>query len=300
MIVPDLPELIALRGAAQGLALQARRPVLTRLHGSHRTPLRGRGLEFEEVRPYAAGDDARYIDWRVTARRGRPHTKLFREERERPVWMIADMHPGLFFGSRRQLKSALLVRAAALLGWVAILGGDRLGAVLPAGPEGAGVLPPRGREAGLLPILESLVAAQPRAPGPPETGLLDALLARVRPLVQPGSTILVASDFAGLDASSENRLSALAVHNDCRLVRIADPLEQNGLPAGTYRAGVPGRLRWLDGDRTRSAWRQTWNDREARLDALSVRGGMPVVRLSTADAVTDVLPTLFGVHGRAA
>ena len=99
MKLPELTDLVALRGAAQGLSLHAHRPALAQLHGGHRSAQRGRGLEFEEVRPYAAGDDARTIDWRVTARRGKPHTKLFREERERPVWIVADLHPGLFFGS---------------------------------------------------------------------------------------------------------------------------------------------------------------------------------------------------------
>src|SRR5512143_2345965 len=113
VILPDLAELVALRGPAHGLSLRAHRPALARLLGAHRSAQRGRGLEFEEVRPYAPGDDVRNIDWRVTARRGLPHTKLFREERERPVWLLADLHAGLYFGSRRQLKSSLLLRAAA-------------------------------------------------------------------------------------------------------------------------------------------------------------------------------------------
>ena len=97
---------------------------------------RGRGLEFQEVRPYVSGDDPRTIDWRVTARRGKPHTKLFREERERPVWLLADLNARMFFGTRRQLKSTVVVRAAALLAWSAALGGDRVGAVV----AGAGLL----------------------------------------------------------------------------------------------------------------------------------------------------------------
>lgn len=133
MKLPELIDLVALRGAARGLSLHAHRPALAQLLGAHRSAQRGRGLEFEEVRPYAAGDDARTIDWRVTARRGKPHTKLFREERERPVWIVADLQPGLLFGSRRQFKSTLLLHAAALLGWVAALGGDRVGAVVSDG-----------------------------------------------------------------------------------------------------------------------------------------------------------------------
>ncbi|MDE1929301.1 MAG: DUF58 domain-containing protein, partial [Burkholderiales bacterium] len=137
MKLPDLDELVALRGAAQGLSLHAHRPALAQLAGGHRSAQRGRGLEFEEVRPYASGDDVRSIDWRVTARRGKPHTKLFREERERPVWIVVDLHAGLFFGSRRQTKSALALRAAARRAWAAARGGDRIGALLPAADAAA-------------------------------------------------------------------------------------------------------------------------------------------------------------------
>jgi hypothetical protein len=126
MLVPDLAELSSLRGAVRGLSLRAHRPAMAQLQGGHRSAQRGRGLEFEEVRLYAPGDDTRNIDWRVTARRGRTHTKLFREERERPVWLVADLHAGLYFGSRRQFKSALLLRTAAILAWVAANGGDRV------------------------------------------------------------------------------------------------------------------------------------------------------------------------------
>src|SRR5690348_9135392 len=142
------------------------------LFGAHRSSFRGRGLEFQEVRPYVAGDDPRSIDWRVTARRGRPHTKLFHEERERPVWVLVDLHAGLFFGTRRQLKSSVALRAAALFAWAASMGGDRVGAVIAGAARGKAaapvrVLPPRAREAGVLPILETLIELQPTAPGAP-------------------------------------------------------------------------------------------------------------------------------------
>src|SRR3546814_15399654 len=102
------------RGAAQGRNVGERSARHAQGQGGQRSAQRGRGLEVEEVRPYAVGDDARSIDWRVTARRGRLHTKLYREDRERPVWLLVDLHPGLFFGSRRQLKSALLLLAAEI------------------------------------------------------------------------------------------------------------------------------------------------------------------------------------------
>jgi len=292
-LLPDLAELIALRGAAQGLSLHAQRPALARLQGGHRSAQRGRGLEFEEVRPYAAGDDARNIDWRVTARRGKPHTKLFREERERPVWLLADLHPGLFFGSRRQLESALLLRAAALLGWAAVQGGDRLGAVL-AGTDGVPRLwPPRAREAGVLPVLQALVQAQPRAPGLPGREGLDSALAALRPVVRPGSVLLVLSDFSALGERGEAALAALSLHAECRLLWVADALERSGLPAGAFRVGLPGRQWWLDGERSLGAWRSAWAAREQRLETLARRLRLPLIRLDTGDEVARTLPALL-------
>lgn len=292
MKLPQLDELIALRGTAQGLTLHGQRPAQALWLGGHRSAQRGRGLEFEEVRPYVAGDDPRSIDWRVTARRGKPHTKLFREERERPVWLLVDLHAGMFFGSRRQLKSGLAVRAAALLAWVAALGGDRVGAVI-VGEQAPRVLPPRSREAGVLPLLEALLEMQPASPGQPGAANSDEALRLLAPLVHPGSLVLAISDFARLDEQAGSRWSALCAHSECRLFWITDALEANGLPAGRFRAGLPGKLWTLDGARARAPWQQAWQAREARLGALATQLALPVMRLDTADAADESLPPLL-------
>lgn len=293
MILPDLAELSALRGAARGLSLHARRPAMAQLQGGHRSAQRGRGLEFEEVRLYAAGDDARNIDWRVTARRGRPHTKLFREERERPVWLVADLHPGLYFGSRRQFKSAVLLRAAAQLGWVATIGGDRVGAVIADAVNAPRIFPPRTREAGVLPILQALLESQPLAPGIPKSGGLLAAVSTLRPLLQPGSLVLLLSDFAGLDQETEDILVSATWHSDCRLLWITDSLESGGLPSGTFRVGLPERLWWMDGERSRASWQQAWQARERRLKEMAMRLDLPLSRLDTQDEVVERLATLL-------
>jgi len=292
MILPDLAELIALRGTAHNLNLHARRPVLARLQGAHRSAQRGRGLEFEELRLYTPGDDARNIDWRVTARRGQPHTKLFREERERPVWLVADLHPGLYFGSRHQLKSALLLRATALLAWVAAMDGDRLGAVIGSG-DAPRMFRPRTREAGVLPVLDALVKAQPTAPGSPKPDSLNALLTALKPLLQPGSLVLILSDFSGLSDHAETLLAGIAMRCDCRLLWLTDPLENSGLPDGSYRAGLPDRLWWLDGARSRTAWQERWATLQSRLADLTRRLNLPLIQLSTPDPVTESLPPLL-------
>jgi uncharacterized protein (DUF58 family) len=293
MILPDLAELVALRGTAHDLSLHARRPILARLQGSHRSAQRGRGLEFEEVRLYTPGDDARNIDWRVTARRGQPHTKLFREERERPVWLLADLHPGLYFGSRHQFKSSLLLRSAALLAWVAAMDGDRLGALIAGGSDRLRIFRPRAREAGVLPVLEALAEAQPRNPGIPKPDTLNASLTALKPLLQPGSLVLVLSDFSGLDDHTETALAGISLHCDCRLLWLVDPLESTGLPDGNYRAGLPGRLWWINGEHSRNAWQKKWAARERRLDDLTRRLNLPLIRLDTPHPVTEALPLLL-------
>ncbi len=293
MKLPELSDLVVQRAAAHGLSLHAHRPAMAQLTGGHRSAQRGRGLEFEEVRLYAAGDDARTIDWRVTARRGKPHTKLFREERERPVWIVADLHPGLFFGSRRQFKSAVLLQAAALLAWVAALGGDRVGAIVTGGHGAPRIVPPRGREAGVLPVLQALVECQPRAPGTPVRTGLQTALTTLRPLLQPGSLVLLLSDFAHLDSDLHDILAVTTRQNDCRLLWLTDPLERSGLPVGEHRVGLPQRLWWVDGQASRGAWQAAWTARESRLTALATGLNLPLVRLDTADHVPDSLVALL-------
>ena len=293
MIVPDLAELSALRGAVRGLSLRAHRPAMAQLQGGHRSAQRGRGLEFEEVRLYAPGDDARNIDWRVTARRGRVHTKLFREERERPVWLVVDLLPGLYFGSRRQLKSALLLRTAAMLAWVAALGGDRVGAVIAHGNSEPLIFPPRGREAGVMPILQALVDMQPRTPGMPAHDGLHKAVSTLRPLLQPGSMILLLSDFAEFDTATEDTLASATLHSDCRLLWMTDPLESGGLPAGTFRVGLPDRLWWINGQDSRTQWQKTWQAREADLNDRSLRLNLPLSRLNTHEDAIDSMIALL-------
>jgi len=298
-----MEELLALRGAAQGLRLQSQR--LTRMvhAGSHLSTQRGRGLEFQEVRPYVSGDDPRTIDWRVTARRGKPHTKLFREERERPVWLLADLNRSMFFGTRRQLKSTVVVRAAALLAWSAALAGDRVGAVV-AGASDCRIIPPRAREAGVLPVLGALLEMQPQGPGPASDSL-TAGLQSLAPLIHPGSLVLVLSDFASLDTAADGDLAAaqwaaLAVHNGFRLFWVTDPLERQALPNGRFRIGIPGRAVSVEGAAIRDAWIEKWRGRETRIQQLATSLHAPVTQLDTSEPVEEVLRVLLSGRRTAA
>ncbi|MBT5031007.1 MAG: DUF58 domain-containing protein, partial [Proteobacteria bacterium] len=126
-IYVDLGLLLSSRGWARDLKLFARQAARAMLLGETRSKFRGRGMEFEEVRQYQPGDDIRNIDWRVSARTGGTYTKLFCEERERPVHIVVDQRNSMFFGSAQRFKSVLAAEVASALAWAALAGSDRIG-----------------------------------------------------------------------------------------------------------------------------------------------------------------------------
>jgi uncharacterized protein (DUF58 family) len=226
-------ELIALRPRCHSLRLPMRQAAASALAGAYRSRFRGRGVDFVESRNYQPGDDIRNMDWRVTARTGRPHTKVFQEERERPVLVVVDANPSLFFGTRTRLKSVAAGQMAAAIAWSAVRRGDRIGGFLFA-PEGHRELRPAGGRRGAMRLIQGLVQwLEPedsaRADGLP----LSAALERVRHAVRPGSLVIVISDFFGLDDHCNRHLSRLRQHNDVIGCQVLDAAEHD-LPPGRY------------------------------------------------------------------
>ncbi|QBR83127.1 DUF58 domain-containing protein [Legionella israelensis] len=223
-IIAELNELLALRRYAQSVTYKPEGRALRR--GNHLSKLRGRGMDFAEVRNYQAGDEIRHMEWRVTARTGRPHVKIYQEERERPVVILADFSPTMFFGTRTAFKSVIASRLAALLSWTAVKQGDRVGGLL-FSSNGHEEFMPRGRETGILPMLSSLshhtqqkisrYTIQPEA-------LAKALL-RLRRVTRPGSILILISDFYNINDECEKHLHRLRYHNDVLAYHICDPLE---------------------------------------------------------------------------
>lgn len=222
-IVTELSELIALRQYAPsmqypipGRALQA---------GNHLSRTRGRGMDFSEVRNYQAGDDIRHMEWRVTARTGRPHIKLYQEERERPVVMLVDFNPSMLFGTRGAFKSVLAARLATLLAWTTIKQGDRIGGLLFSAEDHYEFIP-RGRESGVLPMLAALSRLTKQAPQlttRPKT--MQQVLLQLRRVVKPGSIVALISDFYAMDAGCEQHLGRLSSQNDVLAYSIFDAIE---------------------------------------------------------------------------
>jgi len=203
--------------------------------GQYRSRFRGRGMEYDESRPYTPGDDTRHLDWRVTARTGRVHTKLFREERERPVIIAVDYRPAMFFATRGCFKSVLASQLAALLAWGADHRGDRIGAQLISAAGVHEYRPQRGRKA-VLHLLRQLVQHNNlAAPGNTPSPALSQAIQRLRRVTHPGSLICLISDFRGLDEEAHAALAQLSTHANLLLIAISDPLEEQLPPPAYYR-----------------------------------------------------------------
>ena len=227
--------LIASQRDARVLKQKAGR-VLSRLIGNYLSPFKGRGMEFDEARPYQPGDDIRNMDWRVTARTNKPHSKVFREERERPVLLWVDFRASMFFGTRRCFKSVLAARAAALLGWKANQQGDRLGALMFSEARHLERRPERGKPATLHVIKQlSQFSVQQEKVAETDASCAEHALKRLLQVVRPGSLVYLVSDFRFPPAELEFTLNRLAKHNEPVLLHVSDPLERDLPPPGTYR-----------------------------------------------------------------
>jgi uncharacterized protein (DUF58 family) len=290
-------ELIDLQQQARRLDLARHQPARARLTGNHASNFRGRGMDYQESRTYQPGDDIRNMDWRVTARTGRPHTKLFQEERERPVFLFLDLGPSLFFATRGALKSVIAARAAALLGWTTVLHGDRIGALLFNG--GHHELKPRSGQRGVMPLIHTLLAqtdpvtARDSAIHP---GALNEALVRLRRIVRPGSLVFLISDFYGLDEETGNHLLHLQHHNDLAAIQIIDPIELTVPPSDRYGItdGLHSGVLDTRSRRGRQHYEKFFRHYHQRLQNTLQKRAIPLLQLSTTDDVATVFQARFG------
>lgn len=223
-VVAELNELIGLRRYAQSVQYP---PELKALRsGNHLSKLRGRGMDFAEVRNYQAGDEIRHMEWRITARTGKPHVKLYQEERERPVVILADFNPSMIFGTKIAFKSVVAARLASIIAWTVIKQGDRIGGFLFSATQHSEFIP-RGRDAGVLPLLAALsqYTDQTKAQREEKARTLSDALVRLRRVIRPGSILVLISDFYSMDSECEQHLNRLRGHNDVLAYHICDPLE---------------------------------------------------------------------------
>lgn len=296
----DLSSLIALRFVAGQLKLERKKRALNQLAGPNKSNIRGRGIDFEEVRSYQSGDDIRTIDWRVTARTGEAHTKLFREERERPVLIVTDQRNSLFFGSQHCFKSVLAANLTSLVAWSALNNGDRVGALIFSDQQHREIRPRRSRKT-VLAILSEVVTCNRALPlaldSPSDNERFADMLASLRRIVRPGSSLYLISDFAGANTErAQEHLYQLAQHTELTAFACTDPLEQQLPRAGLYAVtNGQARAQLSTGDkRTRQHFATAAKEAARDLQRGFRRLGIPLLNFSTCEAPLPLLQRYYG------
>jgi uncharacterized protein (DUF58 family) len=294
MIYPDLVELCKLQMKAQTLSgLFVNRA--KRGGGVHISRLHGKGIEFDEVRQYEYGDEIRHIDWRVTAKKGKPHIKLFREERGREIILCIDMNLNTRFGTRGTFKSVQIARAAALLGWCALKQGDLVGAMLFGQVPGRlSFAPPAKTNTNMLRLLKTLCNHETYNHG---GASLTEALTYLRKKLTHGSVIFLLADFSEVSLQLVKDITYLAKYNDLILLPTYDPADEFMPAIGPIRFAQLGeedrRDLIMTNDREgSSAYRSYWLQESEKLHNLSRKLGLRKIVLRTDG---DVYTSLYQV-----
>lgn len=283
MLYPDFDDLISYQRCKLSKRRLARRKVSAAAPGNHHSPFRGQGLDFDAVREYVPGDDIRNIDWRVTARTGSPHLKLFKEEKERHTIICVDMNSAMRFGTRNTFKSVQAARCASLLGWRALSHHDRVSACF-FGDVSGGLqyFSSKGTRQALCKMLKTL--AQP--PTEHHSVSLEAALQHICRVAHPGSLIYLISDFMDLSPTftEESGLSRLNKSCDVVFISINDAADQALVPAGVIGfCGQSAEKIFIDTDsiKGRETYAAQWKANRRTLSDITARFRIPLIALST-------------------
>ena len=299
--VASLAQMIKLRYGARELTgfpkIQARQM----LAGGHKSRFRGRGMDFDQVRIYQPGDDVRSIDWRVTARTQVPHTKIFSEERERPILVISDLRGPMFFGSQR-LKSVVACEISAALAWAGLAANDRAGGLV-FGPQQEVDIKSRRSHHAVLQFIHALheYSSQLVEPQPDHFSLRD-ILEESRRFILPGSTVFIVSDFHDLDSGCERHLFELARHGNLNFCHVYDNIETELPPPSLYAVTDGQQRTMLDSSnkQLRQQFVDAFNERSQHLRKLSEQLSAGLLPFNSADNVMSVLARAYGKRRNAA
>lgn len=298
-VYTTLQDLIKLQYQATGFSFLPSQPVHSLLSGRHSSRLRGRGLDFEELRQYRPGDDIRTMDWKATKRCGEPYVRVFTEERERPVLLVVDQRISMFFGSQVNMKSVTAAQAAALAAWRVVDAGDKIGAIVFNDHEIREIKPQRSKKT-VMQILQRIVeqnnALSVDRDIRSNKGMLDQALEKAVHLAGHDYLICVISDFFGLSDKSLHHVKQLCHHNDVMLSLVYDPLAKKLPETGSLVISDGKRQIVLDSGENRLKERFP-EFMEGRLKTLSDnldKFGVPILPLHTAEDVARQVRKVLG------
>ena len=298
-IYTSLHALVRLRYTAQGFSYLPRQPVRSLLSGRKRSRLRGRGLDFDELRHYQPGDDIRTMDWRVTNRTGKPHVRVYTEERDRPVIAVVDQRLPMFFGSRQKMKSVVAAEVAAITAWRVLAVGDRIGAILFNDSQTLEVKPTRNERkvmgwlGDLTAMNKDLSVTRGRSSNP--QGLAQALQLLERSIGHDYLVVLI-SDFYGWDEAALKTIRRISQHNDIICTLVFDPLERD-ISSASKLVVSDGRFQ-LEIDPARQGlgekFEASFKSSVAHVQGDLKRHHIPVLPVDTVSPVADQLREKLG------
>ncbi|BCH20580.1 hypothetical protein MesoLjLc_03570 [Mesorhizobium sp. L-8-10] len=298
----DLAHLRKLEARARQISFLPRQPARSVLNGRHASRLRGRGLNFEELRGYLPGDDIRAIDWKVTARTGEPHVRVYTEERDRPTLIVVDQRMSMFFGSVLNMKSVTAAECAALAAFRIFDQGDRVGGIVFGDSAIAEIRPGRSRKS-LTAFLTALSDAngQLDADRPPVAPMsMNRVLQSVARIAPRNHLVLVFSDFDEVDASTHRLVAGLSRRNDLVLVLVSDPYVEE-MPAGVKVVVSDGTLQAEIDTADKTVHRRLKDMAKGRLAEIldwQRQLGVPVLPLTTSGDSVEQMRRLMGLPGR--
>ena len=295
----SLDDLLALEYHGRKISFLPHQPVHSLLSGRFASRMRGRGLNFEEIRDYRPGDDVRSIDWKVTARLQKPHIRVFNEERDRQTLLVVDQRLSMFFGSRRSMKSVTAAEAAAISAWRVLGAGDRVGAIV-FDDRGLTEFRPRRSRATVLQILSAIVASN-RSLGvgrglSASPSMLNKAMQQARRRALHDAVVIIISDFDGADDETRGMVGAMARHNDVVALLVHDPL-QSELPASASMTVTDGELQIhleIGREGVRKSIVEATQARLKGVFAWTQELGVPVLPLSAAEDTAQQLRRLLG------
>jgi uncharacterized protein (DUF58 family) len=299
----NLDNLIRIQFKARDFSFLPRQPVTSILSGRYASRLRGRGLNFEELRRYMPGDDIRTMDWKVTARTRSPHVRVYTEEKDRSVVLIVDQRINMFFGTRDKLKSVTAAEAAALGVWRALDVGDRAGAVVFNDTELVDVRPQRSQNTAMS-ILGTIVrmnhALHADTAVEPNPAMLNQALEAALQLISHDTLVIMISDFFGVDEQTERLAARMAEHNDVLALLIHDPIR---LKPAVQNLTVSDGSRQMEIDfadkRVREKVSGDYDDEQEHITHFLRKLAAPLLMISNEGDVVDQVRRLLGVPDRA-
>lgn len=289
----SLQDLLKMEHFAHGFSFLAhQQKVRTILGGKHASKLRGRGLDFEEVRSYVAGDDIRNIDWKVTARTQKTHTRVYSEEKEKPALIVVDQSKSMFFGSQRRTKSVVAAELAALAAFRVLKEGDRVGGVVFA-DHGIDIVFPKRDRRNILRFLEKIVVRNQELETSSAIKYEEALketMSKIQNMVSHDFLIMIISDFMRYSPEVIRFLSNLAQHNDVILAKVYDPLERD-IPESRLIAGDGEKQIVVDGEsrKIRQRFRKGFDLDFSLFETQMKKFHIPVMKIDTIRPVDEQL-----------